>query len=52
MRSLRAVLSGIVAFACLSVILFGLLRWRMNTSEQHLNLGHIVDDLSPGQSHE
>ena len=51
-RSFKAVLAGVAAFACLAAVFFALLRWRMNTSEQHLNLGRVVDDLSPGQTHE
>jgi hypothetical protein len=29
-----------------------LLRWRMNTPEQHLNFDRMVDDRLAGQSHE
>jgi hypothetical protein len=48
----REVLAGLTAFACLAAFFFGLLRWRMNTPEQHLNLGRVVGDRLPGQSHE
>jgi hypothetical protein len=29
-----------------------LLRWRMNTPEEHLNLGQVVEDRLSRQSHE
>jgi len=48
----REVLAGLTAFTCLVALFFGLLRWRMNTPEQHLNLGRIVEDQLPRQSHE
>jgi hypothetical protein len=48
----REVLAGLTAFACLAAFFFGLLRWRMNTPEQHLNLGRVVGDRLAGQSHE
>jgi hypothetical protein len=51
-RLFREILAGLTAFACLAALFFGLLRWRMNTPEQHLNLGRIVEDRLPGQSHE
>lgn len=51
-RLFREMLAGFAAFACLAALLFGLLRWRTNTPEQHLNLGSIVEDRLPGQSHE
>jgi len=51
-RLFREVLAGLTAFACLAALFFGLLRWRMNTPEQHLNLGGIVEDQLPGQSHD
>ena len=49
---LRQVLAGLTAFVSLMAIFFVLLRWRMNTPEEHLNLGHVVNDQLPGQSHE
>jgi hypothetical protein len=48
----REVLAGLTAFACLALLFFGLLRWRMNTPEQHLNLGRILEDRLPRQNHE
>jgi len=47
----REVLAGLTAFACLAALFFALLHWRMNTPEQHLNFGSVVERL-PGQSHE
>jgi hypothetical protein len=43
-RLFREVLAGLTAFACLVALFFGLLRWRMNTPEQHMNLVRIVED--------
>ena len=51
-RSFRQVLAGLTAFACLAILLFALLRWRMTTAEEHLDLDHAVNDWSAGQSHE
>jgi hypothetical protein len=51
-RLFREVLAGLAAFVCLAIFFFGLLHWRMNTPEQHLNLGQIVEDRLPRQSHE
>jgi len=51
-RLFREVLAGLTAFACLAALFFGLLRWRMNTPEQHLNLGRVVEDRLVRQSHE
>jgi len=43
---------GLTALTSLAALFFGLLRWRMNTPEQHLDLGRIVEDRLPRQSHE
>jgi len=51
-RLLGEVLAGFAAFACLAALFFALLRWRMNTPEQHLNFGRVVEYRLPGQSHE
>jgi hypothetical protein len=48
----REVLAGLAAFACLAALFFALLRWRMNTPEQHLNFGRIVEHRLPRQSNE
>lgn len=51
LRSFREIAAGFTAFVSLAALFFGLLRWRMNTPEQHLNLGHVVEDRL-GQNHE
>jgi hypothetical protein len=33
-------------------LFFALLRWRMNTPEQHLNLGVTADNRSAGECNE
>src|SRR5215813_506068 len=38
-RLFREILAGLTALACLVALFFALLRWRMNTPEQHLNFG-------------
>jgi len=48
----QQVLAGLTALASLMALFFALLRWRMNTPEQHLNFGRVVDGGQPGQSHE
>jgi hypothetical protein len=40
---LRQILAGFTAFASLMTLFFVMLRWRVNTPEEHLNLGRIVD---------
>src|SRR5713101_2414351 len=49
-RCLRQVLAGLTALAALMALFFALLRWRMNTPEEHLNLGVAADDRPPGKS--
>ena len=51
-RRFRQVLVGLAALASLVGLFFVLLRWRMNTPEQHLNFGRIVDDRLPEPNHE
>ena len=51
-RLFREVLAGLAALGCLAALLFGLLRWRMNTPEQHLNFGRAVEDRLSTQSNE
>jgi len=46
-RLFRQVLAGLAAFACLGALFFALLRWRMNTPEEHLNFGRAVEDQLP-----
>lgn len=48
----RQVLAGVTALASLMALFFALLRWRMNTPEEHLNLGRVVEDRLSRQSHE
>jgi hypothetical protein len=36
------VLAGLTALGCLAALFFALLRWRMNTPEQHLNFGRVL----------
>jgi len=51
-RRFRQVLAGFTALASLWMLLFALLRWRMNTPEQHLEFGHVINGQLSGQSHE
>jgi hypothetical protein len=52
MRRFRQVLAGLTALASLMALFFALLRWRVNTPEEHLNLGRVAADRLPEQSHE
>jgi len=52
MRSLRQVLAGLAALASLMALFFAMLKWRVNTPEQHLNFGRVVEDGLNGQSHD
>jgi len=45
-------LAGFVSLACLMAIFFLLLRWRMNTPEQHLNFGNVTQGTPVEQSHD
>jgi hypothetical protein len=51
-RRLRQVLAGLTALAVLMALFFALLRWRMNTPEEHLNFGVAAVDRPPGKSNE
>ena len=51
-RRFRQSLAGLTALACLTVLFFVLLRWRVNTPEPHLNFGGTSDEQPPGQSDE
>ena len=42
-RRFRQVLAGLTALAALMALLFALLRWRMNSPEEHLNFGATAD---------
>lgn len=48
-RRFRQIFAGISALACLAALFFGLLQWRVNTPEVHLNFGGFVNDGAPGQ---
>ncbi len=49
MRRFRQVLAGVTALASLMALFFAMLRWRVNTPEEHLNLGRVAGDRLPGQ---
>jgi hypothetical protein len=51
-RRLRQILAGFTALAVLLALFFALLRWRMNTPEEHLNFGVAADDRPPGKNDE
>jgi hypothetical protein len=43
-RRFRQVLAGLTALASLMALFFAMLRWRVNTPEEHLNLGRVTGD--------
>jgi len=47
-RAFREVLFGLTALACVAVLFFALLRWRVDTPELHLNF--VPTDRSSGQN--
>ncbi len=49
-RRVRQVLTGLTALASLIVLFFAALRWRVDTPEEHLNLGRVAADRLPGQA--
>ena len=51
-RLFREIVAGAIALSCLAALFYALLHWRVNTPEQHLNFGSIVEEQVPGQSHE
>ena len=51
-RQFRQVLAGLTAFAALMALFFALLRWRMNTPEEHLNFGATADNQPTEESNE
>jgi hypothetical protein len=51
-RSFREILAGAIALACLSALFFGVLYWRVNTPEQHLDFGHVGLMQASGRSNE
>ena len=52
MRLLRQVLAGVAALASLMALFFAILRWRVYTPEEHLNLGRVAGDRLSGQNNE
>lgn len=52
LRSIREVVAGLTALACVTALFFVLMRWRMNTPEEHLDLGNVANDLISGQGNE
>ena len=51
-RRFRQVLAGVTAFALLMALFFAMLKWRVNTPEEHLNLYRVAGDQLPEQNHE
>ena len=52
MRRFRQILAGLTALASLTALFFMILRWRVYTPEEHLNLGRITGGRLPEQNHE
>jgi hypothetical protein len=48
-RRFRQILAGLTALASLMALFFALLQWRVNTPEEHMNLGRVAADQLPGQ---
>jgi len=51
-RRLRQILAGLTALAILMALFFAMLWWRVNTPEEHLNLGRVAADRLPEQDNE
>jgi hypothetical protein len=51
-RPLRQVLAGLTALASLMALFFAMLLWRVNTPEEHLNLGRGAGDRLPERNNE
>jgi hypothetical protein len=49
-RRFRQVFAGLTALAALVALFFAMLRWRVNTPEEHLNLGRVADGRLPEQN--
>jgi hypothetical protein len=49
-RRFRQVLAGLTALGLLMALFLAMLRWRVNTPEDHLNLGRVVVDRRPEQN--
>lgn len=48
----RQILAGLTALGLLMALFFAMLRWRVNTPEEHLNLDRVVVDRLPEQNNE
>jgi hypothetical protein len=48
-RRFRQVLVGLTALASLMALFFAMLKWRVNTPEEHLNLYIVAADQLPEQ---
>jgi hypothetical protein len=48
-RRFLQILGGLTALFALMVLFFVILRWRVNTPEEHLNLGRVAGDQIPVQ---
>lgn len=51
-RRFKPIIAGLTALAALIAIFFAMLRWRVNTPEEHLNLDRIAGGQLPEQSNE
>jgi hypothetical protein len=49
-RRFRQLLAGLTALASLMALFFGILQWRVNTPEDHLNLGRAAINWGPEQN--
>jgi len=51
-RQFRQVIGGLAAFGSLMMLFFLLLRWRVNTPEEHLNFGRVTGNHLAEQNDE
>jgi hypothetical protein len=49
-RRVGQVLSGLTALGLLMALCFAMLRWRVNTPEEHLHRGRVVGGRLPEQN--
>src|SRR5450432_4605960 len=49
-RRFRQILAGFTALASLLALFFATLQWRVNTPEEHLDLGRFTTDRLPGHN--
>lgn len=52
MRRFRQVVAGLAVLASLTTLLFAMLRWRVNTPEEHLDVGRFAGDRLNEHDHE